>query len=74
MIKRTIKETIKEFDEKGNLIREVVTETEETEEDRNYITTLPPISTFPCYPSSQPINIPNSSTIKQVTWYSNQNQ
>ena len=44
MIKRTIKETVKEYDVSGNLIRETVTETEEDDDkDYSYIMTNLPV-------------------------------
>lgn len=47
MIKRTITETIEEYDTNGNLIRKITTKTEE--EDKNY-PTPPIITTYPWIP------------------------
>lgn len=68
MVKRTIKETIREYDEDGHLTRETVTET--TEDDDNVYS---PYYVFP--PSSapdtirpwcgEPIYTCNTSEIKQ---------
>ena len=50
MTKRTIKETVQEFDPKGNLIRETVTETVE-DDDTMY---FPPYNPYPYTPVTTP--------------------
>lgn len=46
MIKRTIKETVREYDEVGKLVKEAITETQE-DDDTNYTTSC---YTYPATP------------------------
>ncbi len=50
MIKRTIKETISEYDKDGRLIRQTVTETSENDDTQYFPYTLPPYTAQGTYP------------------------
>lgn len=57
MIKRTIKETISEYDSEGRLVRQTVTETAE-DDDTTYFPTYPYLQTPPAvapYWSTEPV-------------------
>lgn len=66
MTKRTIRETIKEFDEKGNVIRETVTETTEDDDTVYY----PYYAPTPYTPINIPTpwwNVPEATTANAST-------
>jgi len=71
MIKRKIKEIVKEYNEKGSLIKEVITETEE-ENDNTYTPSIslvsPSTPSNPIQPSctGDPILNPYEITCKSV--------
>lgn len=66
MTKRTIRETVKEFDEKGNVIRETVTETTEDDDTVYY----PYYAPTPYTPINTPTlwwNVPEATTANAST-------
>lgn len=56
MIKRTIKETVREYDEVGKLVRESITETKE-DDDSTYTTSC---YTYPCAQLDTSITVGNT--------------
>ena len=70
MTKRTIRETVKEYDEKGNVIRETVTETTE-DDDTVYYPYYAPTPYTPINPPTPWRNVSeattaNASTVQQI--------
>lgn len=71
MVKRTIKETIREYDEDGRLMRETVTETEEDDNSvyfpyaQNPYFIFPPAEKPSPWWSTEPTCTCNTSEIKQ---------
>jgi hypothetical protein len=66
MTKRTIRETVKEYDEKGNVIRETVTETTENDDTVYY----PYYAPTPYTPINTPTpwwNVPEATTVNATT-------
>ncbi len=66
MTKRTIRETVKEYDEKGNVIRETITETTEDDDTVYY----PYYAPAPYTPINTPTpwwNVPEATTANAST-------
>lgn len=67
MIKRTIRETVKEYDEKGNVIKETITETTEDDDTIYYpyhtLTPYAPINTPTPYWNVPEATTANASTV-----------
>lgn len=66
MTKRTIRETVKEYDEKGNVIRETVTETTE-DDDTVYYPYYAPTSYTPINTPTPWWNVPEATTANAST-------
>lgn len=70
MTKRTIRETVKEYDEKGNVIRETVTETTEDDDTVYYPYYAPtpytPINTPTPWWNVPEVTTANASIVQQI--------
>ncbi len=51
MIKRTVKETVTEYDKDGNIVKQTVTETVEDDDTQYLPYNAAPLTTVPCAPS-----------------------
>lgn len=66
MTKRTIRETVKEYDEKGNVVRETVTETTE-DDDAVYYPYYAPMPYTPINTPTPWWNVPEATTANAST-------
>lgn len=52
MAKKVVEETVREYDEKGNVVKETITRTEETETEKEIVKEYYPVYPYyPYYPS-----------------------